>query len=366
MAVRQKSTSKSKKLRSTFSKKSHIKSPVKRHSFVYKKSAKIYKKLATKRRNWLKRRIHHSFRITQRRDYVRPLSLPGYWSFTNHVRSFLWQHKQLFLKFIITFSLFMGLTVGLMSQDSYTTLRDTVTTIGETTLQGDVGKVGQNIAIFSGVLVGALNAPLSEGQQVYYGLLLLLGWLTMIWLLRQLKSDHKKLKLRDGIYNSGAPLISTFLIFLLILVQIIPFAIALIAYGAAASVDVFDDTLFTTFFWLIEIILITLSLYWLSSSLFAAVIVTLPGMYPWAAIRASSDLVVGRRLRILYRMLWMIILLILVWAGILIPIIFIDSIINIAWLPLIPLTVLLLSSASIVICSTYLYLLYRKVVDSDK
>jgi hypothetical protein len=346
--------------------KPQYKSSIKKHSILYKKASSFSRPILQKRRAWLDRRSHHSFRLTSRRDYIRSLNLPGYWSFTNEVRRFLWLHKRLFVKFIVTFSVFIALTIGLMSQENYTTLRDSVNNIGETVLEGNVGQFGQNIAIFSGVLVGALNAPLSEGQQVYYGLLVLLGWLTMVWLLRQLMAGHTKLKLRDGIYSSASPLVSTFLIFLLILIQIIPFALALIAYGAAESVDVFDDTLFTTFFWIVEIILVTLSLYWLSSSLFAAIIITLPGMYPWQAIKAASDVVVGRRLRILYRILWMLFINILVWGIILIPIIFIDGLLKLTWLPLIPLTVLVLSSITLVFNSSYLYILYRKVVDNDE
>ena len=52
-------------------------------------------------RDLLNRRPHRSFRRTRKRDYVRSLTLPGYWSFTNQVRKMLWQHRRPFFGLII-------------------------------------------------------------------------------------------------------------------------------------------------------------------------------------------------------------------------------------------------------------------------
>jgi hypothetical protein len=332
---------------------------------VYRFFARIGRYIKNKRRHLLTRRSHKSFVLTRRRDYVKKLELPGYWAFTNLIRRLIWAQKWLFAKFIIVYSLITGLSVGLLSQDNYQLMSDAVRDASQNVLRGNVGDVGQNVAIFSGVLAGAFSAPKTEGQQAYAGLVFILGWLTMVWLLRQLFAGHKNLKLRDGMYNAAAPLVSTFLIFMLVLIQLIPFALAIIAYVSAESVQVFDDALFTTFFWIIELILVTLSLYWLSSTLIALVIVTLPGMYPWRAVVSAGDLVMGRRLRMLYRLLWMLFILLLLWLVTLLPLIALSEIINISWLPLVPLGVLILSSFSIVWCSTYMYTLYRKIVEND-
>jgi len=93
----------------------------------------------------------------------------------------------------------------------------------------------------------------------------------------------------------------------------LPFALALIGYSAATATGLlvveFEDMLF----WIAEgwtdstvIILIT-------STFFALIIVTLPGMYPFRAIKAAGDLVVGRRLKILLRLIWMGVGVVLVW-----------------------------------------------------
>lgn len=341
------------------------KKSIRKHSFIYKLFRNIFLFFKKRYTNLISRRPHKSFVRTKRRDYIKKLDLPGYWSFTNNIRQLLWSKKGLFSKFVILYALLMGLSVGLISQDNYQMMSDFVRNIGTNVFEGNISDIGQNIAIFSGVLAGVFTTPKTEAQQIYAGLISILGWLTIVWLLRQHFAGHKKLKLRDGIYNSAAPLVSTFLIFMLLFVQIIPFALAAIAYVSAESVQVFDNVLFTTFFWIIELILVTLSIYWISSTFIALIIVTLPGMYPWKAVVSAGDLVVGRRLRILYRLAWMLFILLLIWIIVLLPLIVISQLIEVSWLPIVPLGVLLLSSFSIVWCSAYVYILYRKVVEND-
>lgn len=121
-------------------------------------------------------------------------------------------------------------------------------------------------------------------------------------------------------------------------------------------------------FWTAAALLTTLSLYWITSTFFALIIVTLPGMYPFRAIRAAGDLVIGRRLRILLRFLWMALGVAVIWIIVMLPIILIDTWIKsiwsaIDWIPTIPLALLILSSLTIIWVAGYVYLLYRKVVD---
>src|SRR3546814_3932949 len=68
---------------------------------------------------------------------------------------------------------------------------------------------------------------------------------------------------------------------------------------------------------------------------------TLPGMYPLRALAIAGDMVVGRRIRILLRIVWMLVLIIILWIVILLPIIMFDTWLKgiapgIEWLPLVP------------------------------
>ena len=63
-----------------------------------------FKKLVAKQkkryRAFMARRPHRSFRMTRRRDYVRPFELPGNISFTHEVTKTLWKNKNIFLEFV--------------------------------------------------------------------------------------------------------------------------------------------------------------------------------------------------------------------------------------------------------------------------
>lgn len=322
-------------------------------------------KIKKRRNDFLSLRPHRSFKLTKRRDYKRDWKMPGYIAFTVEVKNVIWSHKWLFTKFIALYSLISFLIVGLLSQDNFDLLNKTINQLGGDVIVGELSGIVQNIAVFAGVFTGTFSQNLTEAQQVYSGLLFLVSWLTIVWLLRQIMAGHKNIKLRDGLYSSGSPLVSTFLMFFVLFVQLIPFAVAIIAYGTAETVDVFGDVLFTTVFWIIELLLVVVSMYWLTSTSIALVVVTLPGMYPLRAIKSSGDLVIGRRLRVLYRLAWLAVTIIVFWAVIILPFILISQISLLKNIPIIPIVVLILSSLSMLWSSAYVYMLYRKLVSDD-
>src|SRR5690606_2563192 len=151
----------------------------------------------------------------------------------------------------------------------------------------------------------------------------LLTWLTTVWLLRNVLAGHK-VKLRDGLYNAGSPIFATVVVIVFIAIQLIPVALALIGYSAALASGLLDGGAATMLFWIGAALLVVLSLYWITSSLFALIIVTLPGMYPYQAIRTASDLMLGRRTKILFRWLWMALTVVVAWLVVMLPIILLD------------------------------------------
>jgi len=320
-------------------------------------------------RELLSRRPHKSFHRTWRRDYVRSLKLPGYWAFTGYVRKIVWAKKKLFLGVVLVYALLTAALVGIASQDTYTNLSDTLRTTGQNVLQGEWNGVGEAGLLLATNITGAYNNTLSEVQQIYAIILGLFLWLTTVWLLRAILAGRKP-KLRDGVYNAGAPVLPTFLVALVAIVQLLPVAFAAIAFGAGVESGILSGGIESMLFWTAALLLTVLSLYWITSTVIALVIVTLPGMYPMQALRTAGDLVIGRRIRILYRILWLLLLTALAWVVVVLPIIVFDTWLKailpaISWLPLIPVTLLIMSTASIIWAASYVYLLYRKVVDDD-
>ncbi len=341
-------------------------------------SSKKTKKVESRTQRWvaavkkrhalfMSRRPHRSFRLSRRRDYVRPLALPGNIAFTHEVTRTLWRHRKIFLLLIATYVIFYAVLVGMQSQETYTTLIDTLKETGQEALSGGWGAIGQ-----AGLLLVSIASPsalteVTEAQQIFTVFIFLLTWLATVWLLRNLLAGHK-VKLRDGLYNSGSPIFATVIIALFIAIQLIPVAIALIGYTAALGSGLLDGGAATMLFWIGAALLAVLSLYWITSSLFAMIIVTLPGMYPYQAIRTAGDLVLGRRTKILLRWLWMMLMIIMAWAVVMIPAILLDMGLKslwpaIQWLPVIPFFALVMTAGSTVWAAAYVYMLYRKVVD---
>jgi len=318
---------------------------------------------------YMNRRPHRTFRRTRRRDYLRSLQLPGYLSFTHSVNKTLWRHKRIFLSLAVVYGVLSGVLVGIGSQETYASLTDTLQETGSEVFQGNFGEIGKAGLLFASIATSGLTGTPSEAQQIYSALLVLLVWLTTVWLLRNLMAGHA-VRVRDGLYSSGSPLVSTFLVSLLLVVQLLPLGLAIIGYSAASATGLLTNGVEAMLFWLAAGLLATLSLYWISATFFAMIIVTLPGMYPWRAIHTAGDMVVGRRVRILARLLWMLLAVAVTWALVLVPTILLDTGLKniwsqLEWIPIIPIVLLLLSISTVIWSAGYVYLLYRKVVDDD-
>jgi hypothetical protein len=326
--------------------------------------------LNERRKNFLNRRPHRSFRLTDRRDYKRSLKLPGFFMLTLEVSALLWKNKKTFgllgLCFFVLIILF-----GLMgSQDTYQKIQELLNgTAPEGLFEGATGEISKAGLLLFTILTQGINTQPDSGQQIIAVFISLYVWLTAIWLLRNVIAD-KKVKLRDGLYNAGAPILPTLLMFMILLIQLIPVAIAIIISSAAFQSGLIDGGVAAMLATIGIALMLTLSMYWITSTIFALIIITLPGMYPMRAMAIAGDLVVGRRLRLLLRILWMFFVVICWWVVVMIPVILLDTWIKsifeqINWLPVIPVAFLIMSTFTVIWSATYIYLLYRKVVDDD-
>lgn len=320
-------------------------------------------------KGFMARRPHRSFRMTRRRDYVRSFKLPGYWNFTGQVFSVLIKNWRLFGGLVLVSIIATIVISGFGAQETYSNLSTTLKESSGDLFKGDFGAVGQASLLLVGTITTGLTPNLTQAQSVLGGLAVFFGWLVTIWLLRNTLAGHHP-RLRDGLYNSGSPVLATVIVGFIMTLQLLPGAVAAIVYSAAATSGLMEGGVSAMLVWCGVILLSLISVYWLSSSFIALVIVTLPGMYPMRAIKAAGDLVVGRRLRILFRMAWLLFIVLMLWALIVIPVILFDDWIKslvpaINWLPLVPLVIIAMSSLSLIFTTSYTYLLYRRIVDDD-
>jgi len=285
---------------------------------------------------------------------------------TYHVFATLKKNARLFGLAVLVFSLLSIALTGVASQQTYSQAQEIIAQSGKDIFSGAAGKMGEAALLIVGGFTGS-SANMSPEQQIYLTLSLFLTWLVTVWLLRELFAGRKP-RFRDGLYNSGAPIVPTMLIVLWIAVQMIPIGIISIVYAALSGVGIIGDGFGAMLFAIITTLVGTLVLYWTVPSFLALVIVTLPGMYPVAALRAAGDLVVGKRLAVLYRMLWLIGTILLAWGVVMVPLVILDGWLKSMWqwyaqFPMVPLLVATASTMTIVWSSTYIYIMYRKMVD---
>ena len=321
-------------------------------------------------RQWLhnlqQRRPHRSFRRTRRRDYARSLQLPGYIAFTAQVMRMVRAHWRTLCLLAVFYAVLLLALGAITNQAMYDRLQSMLAESGKDILTGAWGKLGE-AGLLMVTAFGTGSGNLSADQQLYVVLGFLLVWLTTVWLLREYKAGRAPC-LRDGLYNACAPLVATLMVVLVFLVQLIPLGAMALVYIGLSSNGVISEGFGSMLFYVLLATVAVLTLYWGTSTFIALVVVTLPGMYPMRALAAAGDLVVGRRLRILYRLLWLFGSVAVLWCVVMIPAILLDAWLKHLWqwyasVPAMPVLAGFISSVTVVWCAAYIYLLYRKIVD---
>ncbi|MDO4611565.1 MAG: hypothetical protein Q4B34_01765 [Candidatus Saccharibacteria bacterium] len=328
----------------------------------------LKKKLAEKSAKRVK--LHKSFKRSYREDYKRGLEVPGMMYHIFATFRVIFKNWKLFVPLIII-AVVAGISfVGLMSEASYQqfqTVLDETTAAAET---GDIGPVATaGLLLISTVTTGGLSGEASEAAAVFAVLIFLLLWLVTIYLLRHRLAGHK-VKLRDGLYNAGAPLISTLLVFAVAVIQCIPIFLLIIVYSAAVQTDFLATPFYALIFFIFAALMVLLSGYLLSSTLMAMVAVSAPGLYPMRALNTASDLMAGRRIKFILRIIVLLIALAITWVAVMLPIIMIDLWLKqfewISQVPVVPVCLLAMTCFTGIYLAAYFYLYYRWMLNYEE
>lgn len=326
----------------------------------------------TRERVWAKRservRLHTSFKRSYREDYVRPLSAPGLLHHAMTTLKFVFKNWRLFVPLILIVVVLNIFLVGLMSESTYVTFQETLEETNEYVAEGRLGQVAKaSLLLISTVTSGGLSSGLSEAQQVFAILLFIIVWLVTIYLIRHIMAGNRP-KLRDGLYNALSPLLSTLMVFVVVVLHLIPILIVVIGYSTAIATDFLSMPLYAFIFWLFAAGLILLSCYLLPGSVLGLVAVSAPGMYPMAAVNTASDLIQGRRTKFIIRLIFAIFFLAVLWVVVMLPLILLDMAVkaNVTWMagvPVVPFLLLMMTTFTFVYVSAYVYLYYRRMLD---
>lgn len=306
---------------------------------------------------YLSRRPHRSFRITPTRTYKKGGPVIKVWPLIIGSFALIWREKKLLITMTLLFAIVSYLVVGGISQLNFVDLRQATQEL----FSGNIGALGSVATLFSAAVTGGLNPTANQLQQFMSVVLSFLMWLCLVWVLRRRLSDQPT-TVREALYNSGAPIIPSVLVSSAIVLQLIPAVIGVIGSILTLSGAWFQGGVESMLVCTAGALLVLLSLYWVAGSATAMVVITIPGMTPWHALSAASDLVIGQRWKIALRLIALIIVVFVFWAIVLIPGLLLDGWLKFNWLPIVPILVQLLGAFTLTYAVTYIYKMYRSMI----
>lgn len=201
------------------------------------------------------------------------------------------------------------------------------------------------------VLVSSSGSSSNATGGLLQTMLIILQSLVIIWALRHLLAG-KHPHLRTAYYNAMTPLVPFLLILGVVFIQLLPISLGSAAVAAIASALGTINGVWSAVFTLLLLGFIAWSFYMLSASIFGLYIVTLPGMRPMNALRSARNLVRKRRFKVLRRVLFLPVFVVIIMALVTIPLIVYATF-------LVTPVFYLLSALSLIFVHTYLYSLYR-------
>ncbi len=204
-------------------------------------------------------------------------------------------------------------------------------------------------------LVGSAGASSSQTASILQSVLIILESLVIIWALRQLLAGNK-VGIKQAYYQSMSPLVPFLLVIAVIFIQLLPLTFGAPVIGTILSTVLNAGALLTMLFIIIFAVLALWSFYMISSSIFALYIVTLPDMQPRQALRSAKNLVKYRRWALMRRVAFLPIFILVAMAIIVVPLILSVSF-------LVAPVFYLLSMVTILFVHTYLYSLYRSLLE---
>lgn len=341
---------------------------------LQKQEQKQKKQLAREKKQLVKKqdevRLHRSFKRSYYEDYQRKTELPSLTSQASAAFKMFFKFWKIFLPLLLIFVGLYIFLIGAMSENTLADVKANVEQTNKDVADGKIGTVGKAGLTLLGIISTGGLTTMNDAQVVIAVLLFTIIWLVTIYLARHLLAGHQEIKMRDGFYSALSPLVSTLVVGLIIFLEAIPIMLTIIVFQVALTTEFLSTPFYALLFFMFAALMITLSLYLLSSSFFAIIVVSAPGLYPLTAVRMAKNLIMGRRLRFLIRVFYLVIIVALLYLLLLMPAIILDGILKaqFAWLadskiPFVAIIQLTITVFIFIYLSIYFYLFYRALLD---
>lgn len=278
--------------------------------------------------------------------------LPASWTIGRRAFAVVRRHAGLFTQLALVYLVLDLLVVRSITAFNVNGLRESI----------DAGALLSSFSIFSALFANAATGTAQAASAAYRFFLLILMSLAVIWALRQVyaaTADQPAPSLKATMYQSTGPLVQFLLLLLLLGLQLVPLLLGLTIYtlivGGGIAVTIVEQLIF------FAVLLATamLSLYWLPRTAVALYIVTLPGIQPLQAYRSAKDLIRGRRLSVLRKLLFLPLALFVIAAVIMVPAILI-------WAPLAQWLFFAMTAVGFIAIHAYLFTLYRELLPHEQ
>lgn len=217
------------------------------------------------------------------------------------------------------------------------------------------GTLPTSLALYS-ELIGSSARLKSQTASLYQFIIILLFGLAMIYGIRHMYGqESKKVSVKTAFYKGMTPIVPVLLVLMVLALQLLPLSIGSGLYSTVINGGLAVTSL-ERIIWLVFMISTALlSLYLVSGSVFALIIVTLPDMTPMRALRSSRELVRFRRLQVIRKLVFLALALLIVLGIFIVPFI--------ALVPALAQTAFFIASMiALPLALTYLYSLYRNML----
>lgn len=341
---------------------------------LQKQEQKQKKQLAREKKQLIKKqdevRLHRSFKRSYYEDYQRKTELPSLTSQASAAFKMFFKFWKIFLPLLLIFVGLYIFLIGAMSENTLADVRANVEQTNKDVADGKIGTVGKAGLTLLGIISTGGLTTMNDAQIVIAVLLFTIIWLVTIYLARHLLAGHQEIKMRDGFYSALSPLVSTLVVGLIIFLEAVPIMLTIIVFQVALTTDFLSTPFYALLFFMFAALMTTLSLYLLSSSFFAIIVVSAPGLYPLTAVRMAKNLIMGRRLRFLIRVFYLVIIVALLYLLLLMPAIILDGALKsqFTWfaeskIPFVAIIQLTITVFIFIYLSIYFYLFYRALLD---
>ncbi|HEX5743940.1 MAG TPA: hypothetical protein VFX84_00595, partial [Candidatus Saccharimonadales bacterium] len=290
---------------------------------------------------------YRSFRL--QKGIRHPVRLPGVRSITAEAARTLWRYRGLFLGITLIYGLLnLVLAQGLAGGADVSSLKESLGKV----FSGHLGFLPTSLGVFV-LMLGSAGNTTNQTAGTYQSILVIIASLAVIWTLRQVLSGSLP-RIRDAYYQGMYPLVPFILVLAVVGLQLMPMVLGSTLYVTVVNSGIAVYAVEKILWALLFVVLALLSLYMLTSSLFALYIVTLPDMTPMKALRSARELVRYRRWTVLRKILWLPVVLMAAALLIMLPVIILVP-------PLAKWLFFLLTMAVLTAAHTYMYTLYREL-----